>query len=210
MANVGFYDNRLKQLMSDPGAFEGTPGFAFARAQGLKAVQSSNSARRGSGNVLAALTKYATGLAQQDYGNEVDRNIRALGGEQQYDLGQVGNQNQATQIANSFKLGTEQNANTRDANDQQFGLGMYRAGNDYALGREQNANTAERGWLDYDIARRRDALDTATAENNWNLAGERNDIDWFGANTARGNARSNDYYRGEENRRAWRPYGSGY
>lgn len=57
--------------LNDPNAFESSPGFTFARDQGLDAIKTQNNAlgRLASGNTLAALTQFGTGIAQQDYNN---------------------------------------------------------------------------------------------------------------------------------------------
>ena len=120
------YGNQLNKMLTEPGGFQGTPGFKFALDSGLEAVGRSNSRMRGSGNALAALTKYGTGLAQQDYGSQMDRLGRLNGQEQQYDLGQTRN-------ANDFQLGQAQNATT---NQRDFW--------NYDLGRESNANASAR------------------------------------------------------------------
>lgn len=119
------YGNQLRRMF-EPGGFEGTPGFKFALDTGLEAVGRSNSRNRGSGNALAELTKYGTGLAQQDYGNQMDRLGRLNGQEQQFELGQQSN-------ANTFQLGQQGNANTAQRDFW-----------NYDLGRESNANTAAR------------------------------------------------------------------
>lgn len=57
--------------LSDPNAFETSPGYQFARDQGLDAIKTQNNSlgRLASGNTLAALTQFGTGIAQQDYNN---------------------------------------------------------------------------------------------------------------------------------------------
>jgi len=119
------YGNELSKMFQ-PGGYEGSTGFKFALDTGLDAVNRSNSRQRGSGNALLALTKYGTGLAQQDYGNQMDRLGRLQGQEQQYDLGQ-------TQASNQFQLGQAGNANT-----------AQRDWWNYDLGREQNSISAAR------------------------------------------------------------------
>ena len=54
---------------------EALPGYQFTRTQGLKAVQSSAAARGlgVSGAALKGAATYATGLADQTYGNQVNR-----------------------------------------------------------------------------------------------------------------------------------------
>jgi hypothetical protein len=56
-------------------AFQNTPGYQFARDQGLDAVMRSASAQGllASGNTSADLAKYATGLADQTYGSYLSR-----------------------------------------------------------------------------------------------------------------------------------------
>lgn len=237
------YQNKLRDLMNNPGSFQGTPGFKFALDTGLDAVNRSNSASRGSGNALAALTKYGTGLAAQDYGNEFDRLLRGSGQEQQFQIGTDANANTATRNANDLSLGTTRNANDltlglganansaarnandltlglganantatrnandRTANDQQFGLGMYRAGNDFRVASDANTNTANRDWWNYDLGRAGNANTAANNENNFNINNGRNAIDWYGANTQRGAAQGNQWLGEQRNQRDWIPYG---
>lgn len=54
---------------------EGLPGYQFTRDQGLKATQSGYAARGlgTSGGALKGAANYATGLADQTYGNQVNR-----------------------------------------------------------------------------------------------------------------------------------------
>ena len=70
-----FYTNALRDLWSDPSAFQKTPGFKAALDTGRQAIERSFAARGlgNSGNVLAELMKYGTGLASQEYGSQVDR-----------------------------------------------------------------------------------------------------------------------------------------
>lgn len=241
MADTAFYGNALKDLLSNPGSFQGTPGFQFALDQGLGAVNRSNSRMRGSGNALAALTNYASGLATQDYGNQVDRLGRLQGQEQQYDLGQESNRLTGARDANNFTLGSQQNANTlrlglgqnenaatanantaqrnawdyslgrqqnqntANANDQQFGLGMYNANNNFALGSQQNQNTANNNWWNYQLGGQQNANTAANNQNNYNLGTGRNAIDWYNAGTNRGQAQSNAWLGAQR-----LPLGGGY
>lgn len=148
------YSNKLKALLEDPASFQKTPGFQFALDTGLGALQRSNSKMRGSGNALAALTQYGTGLANQEYGSQLDRLGNLSGQEQQYDvsqtsnantllLGQEANRNTATRNTNDLSLGREANANTRQRNDY-----------DYTLGSQANSNNAQRNKWDYEIGGR--------------------------------------------------------
>ncbi len=56
---------------------ENTPGYAFALKQGLKAVQNSAAARGlgTSGAALKGASQFATGLADQTYGSQVEREL---------------------------------------------------------------------------------------------------------------------------------------
>jgi len=166
-ANVDLYQNELRRLITDPSSFSGSPGFRFALDQGTQAISRASSANRGSGNVLAELMKYGTGLAAQDYGDTVDRLGRLSGQEQQYDLG----------------LG--QNENTRRRGDQDFGLGLLRAGTERELG---IGELEGRNWQ-----RRAD----------FRLGQGRNATDWYRARTDRGRARSDDWWNQDRSTRDW-------
>jgi hypothetical protein len=69
------YGEKLKKLMDDPNAFEEDPAFQFARDQGLEAVTRKMNASgfSGSGNMATELMNYASGLAHQYRGTEMDR-----------------------------------------------------------------------------------------------------------------------------------------
>jgi hypothetical protein len=56
-------------------AFRNTPGYEFARDEGLQAVMRNAAARGGlaGGNTTADMMKYGTGLADQTYGNYLSR-----------------------------------------------------------------------------------------------------------------------------------------
>jgi hypothetical protein len=43
------YQNQLNAMLTNPGSYQGTPGFQFALNTGLDSVNRSNSAQRGSG-----------------------------------------------------------------------------------------------------------------------------------------------------------------
>lgn len=222
------YGNTLRKYVTDPGSYTGSPGFAFARDQGLAALNSTNSRMRGSGNALAALVNYGTGVAQQDYGNEIDRLGKLSGQEEQYGLGQEQNQNTATANANQFALGNAANqnaaqrntfdyalgnrnadnaaganANTARANDQNFGLGMYNAGNNYSLGMTNAANTAQNNWWNYNLGGQANNNTAARDANNFTTAQGQNGINWFNANTNRGAQQSDAWNQDQNNQRAW-------
>jgi hypothetical protein len=181
-ANPGFYQNQLQGLISNPSSFSGTPGYQFALNQSLDALNHQNSAIRGSGNALAALTDRAGGMASQNYGDYLKTLGGLTGQEQNYDLGLAGANNTAQSNANQFSLGQQQNANTlalgqgniannaqRNAND--FSLGSTNAANNFTLGQQSNANNAQRNWWDYSLGNQQN-------QNQYNLG-------MFNANTNR-------------------------
>lgn len=171
-----FFKSKLQGMLSDPSAFSGTPGFQFALNTGLDSVNRKLAAggMSNSGNALAELTKYGTGLAMQDYGNQIDRLGRLSGQEDQ------------------FGLGTQQNANTAQNNAWNFGLGQQR-----------NANDAQNNWWNYSLGKEQNANAAANNQNNFNLGLGQNAVNWQNANTNRGNAQSQDYYRGQQNQIDW-------
>ena len=128
------YGNQIRDMLTNPGSFQGTPGFKFALDQGTNAINASNSSTRGSGNVLAELMKYGTGLANQDYGAQLGRLTNLQGQAQNYDLGQGQNANQTQSIANQYALGQGQNANTAQNNRWNYELGRNRLQNDWLTG----------------------------------------------------------------------------
>ena len=134
------YSSKLDDLISNPGSFSGTPGYQFARDQGLQATERGMSSQRGSGNILAALLDRGTGMANQNY-NDYAKLLGGLSGqEQQYDIGLQGQ------------------ANAADRND-----------NDFTVGRWGAQNTAQRDFWNYDLGREQNSLNSSNAQNMWNL-----------------------------------------
>lgn len=183
------YGNALRNMVTNPNSFQGTPGFQFALNNGLNATARGQAAggMRGSGNALAALTQYATGLASQDYGSQMDRLTRAAGQEEQYDVGMGQNSNTAS-------LGHE-----RNANDLTLGLGQNqnvanRNANDLTLGLGQNANTAARNANDFQLGTQRNNIDQQGNQLNFGLGMFRasNDYD-LGLGQNANNAQRNQY-----------------
>jgi len=136
------YGNQLSALIGNPNSFAGTPGYQFARDQGLQATQRGMSSQRGSGNALAALLDRGTGMAQQNYMDYAKLLGGLTGQEQQYDLGQ------------------SQNANTADRNANDYNLGMF-----------NNQNTARRDFWNYDLGRESNANQYANNQNQFLLQG---------------------------------------
>lgn len=127
------YEKQLGDLLTRPGSFQQTPGYQFARDQGMQAIQRSAAAkgRMGSGNVLTELSKFGTGLASQEYGSQMDRLGRLLGQEQQYGLGR-------SRLELDEKLGQGGLANQRRSTDLGFAQNMFSNMGQYELGQQQN------------------------------------------------------------------------
>lgn len=83
-------------------SFRASPGYQFAREEGIRAIDQAAGARGllGSGARLRELTRYGTGVANQEYGNWLSR-LQSLAGVgqaasgQAASLAQQGGQNQA-------------------------------------------------------------------------------------------------------------------
>lgn len=201
---VAQYENRLKGILD--GNFSGTEGGRFLADQGVKAAQRqfSASGMGASGNALVELLKLGTGYAAQDRGAEIDRLTKLIGGEQQFALGSGANANTAeanrltgVRDANSFTIGQGANANNafrnifdydlgirgtdnaRRTGDQNFGLGMYRAGNDFRLGGMQDATNRQRNAWDYGVGMTNAGTNRFNAYSmDWNNR-QRNARDWW-------------------------------
>jgi hypothetical protein len=202
--------NRLAALLNDPSSFENDPSYQFARDQGLSATARSNSAQRGSGNALAALARYGSGLATQGYNQRVDSLGRIAGQDQQYDLGQQQNANTRIRNANDFTLGQAQNENTRtrNANDFTMGtqrnqfdysLGSQRNANDFTIGTQRNQNDRENNLFNYDLGMGSNYNQFLNNQNQYNLGLQRNATDAYGAQTQRGSTNANNYFNQQRN-----------
>lgn len=202
-ADPGFYQNQLKNLISNPGSFSGTPGYQFAFDQAMQGVNRANSAMRGSGNVLAALQDRASGLASQNFSDYAHLLGGLSGQEQQYDLGLAGANNTAQSNTNQFALGNEANAINRLRAGNDFTLGSQRNANDLTLGLGQNANAAQRNANDLLLgqgqnanAAQRNANDLLLGQGqNANMA-QRNQFDYqlgLGQNANAAQRNSNDF-----------------
>lgn len=202
--------NRLAALLNDPSSFENDPSYQFARDQGLSATARSNSAQRGSGNALAALARYGSGLATQGYNQRVDSLGRIAGQDQQYDLGQQQNAIARLRNHNDFTLGQAQNENTRirNANDFTMGtqrnqfdysLGSQRNANDFTIGTQRNQNDRENNLFNYDLGMGSNYNQFLNNQNQYNLGLQRNATDAYGAQTQRGSTNANNYFNQQRN-----------
>lgn len=210
----GTAGNRLKQLLTDPNSFKGTPGFQFALNTGLDTLDRKNSTIRNTPNALLEAMKYGTGLAQQDYGGEVSRLGQLSGQEQSYDLGLGSEANTAQRTANDLALGQESNANQRYATDTgaatsryntdaSTGLGYFKTNADFILGQGANNNTAANNQMNYRINQGRNANDAASVFSNYDLGQGRNAVDWYNAGTNRGAQEGNAWNQGQHTAQEW-------
>lgn len=104
------------------GAFQTSPGYEFALGQGLQGVDRGASARGflGSGNAAMALNDYASGQANQEYGNWLSR-LQGLGTQGlQAAAGQTGRQGDLAGI-NMWGAGQRGNLWQRAGNMAQEG-----------------------------------------------------------------------------------------
>ena len=123
-----------KLLLGSPGQvqaqLEGLPGYQFAKTQGLKSVQNSAAARGlgVSGAALKGAASYATGLADQTYGEQFNRLMASAG------------------------LGENAAAHTGNAGSQAatgIGNALIQQGNAYAGGAAGVASGLGQGLLGY-------------------------------------------------------------
>lgn len=113
----------------DYSAFFNSPDYQFARDEGTRGIERSAAARGGiaSGNTLASLARFNSGLATQNYGNYTNR-LSALAG-----IGQTSSENAA---AGRYKLGANignnliNGAGARASGIQQRGQGLQGLGGD--------------------------------------------------------------------------------
>jgi len=114
----------------DYGGFQATPGYQFARDEGLSAVEGGAAARGGlySGATMQALQERGTGLANQEYGNYVNR-LSGLAGSGQNAAAGMGAANQAYSNQAGNALGAYGNAAAAGAigvgNAVNQGIGNY-------------------------------------------------------------------------------------
>lgn len=71
----GTYAEQLQELINNPNSLRNDPGYKFRLSEGINAIESSNAARGmlNSGNNVAALQKYGTGLADQYYNTRLNQ-----------------------------------------------------------------------------------------------------------------------------------------
>ena len=84
------YESKLNALMADPDSIKDSAAYKFSFDQGKDAVERSAAAKGmlGSGNVLAELTKFGSGLAAQNYNTEANRLAGLATTQKNYLMGQ--------------------------------------------------------------------------------------------------------------------------
>jgi len=105
-------EGRLKRLLDDPNSIGQSAAYKFRVGQGEEALQRSLGAKGmlNSGNRLMDLTKYGQDMASQEYDNQFGRLKDLLGiGATGY-IGDRQASNQAQDISNRFKLGSDANS----------------------------------------------------------------------------------------------------
>lgn len=137
------YFNQAAALGSGPGAqaaLEATPGYQFARNQGLQAAQNSAAARGlgVSGAALKGAATYATGLADQTYTNQFNKLVQSGQNSLNANTAQQGNiTNTYNRLADTAKIGENAAAKTGDISatlTNQAGQGLIASGNAQAAG----------------------------------------------------------------------------
>jgi hypothetical protein len=98
-------------------------------------------------------------MANQEYGNQFDRLQRALGQQQQYDLGAENANMQRQSMENQMALGRGGLENQRYGTDMGFASNMFGQMNQYNLGQQQNQMGALRDLMSYDLGNRRLGVD---------------------------------------------------
>jgi hypothetical protein len=137
-------NNQLQQLLSDPNNVRGLPGYQFAQDQGVQALDRSASARSmtNSGRSEKDLLRFGTGLADQTYGNQLQRLLAASG----QGAGWLGAQNATVGQGLQGQLGTRQSAFTGGMQAAgTIGQGDVAAANARAAGSQNIMNMVGKG-----------------------------------------------------------------
>lgn len=177
--------------------FQQSPGYAWAKSQGIDAIQNSAAAKGGvaSGNTLQALDTFGTGLAQQDYYNAAGLyNTESNMNNANYQVGADAYYNALnsylTQQGNTYNrlydlVGTGANAGANlggfaRQTGQQIGSNIIGAGNAQAAGIVGSSN-ALNGGLNAGTSSLQRLLNNTSFQNTLN--------GWFGGGTPA----TNDY-----------------
>jgi len=85
---------------------QATPGYQFAKTEGLNAIRNNSTLTGGiGGNTLEALDKFGTGLADKTYQSSIDNLMRTIGLGQAAASGQAANTGQAGAITSNLISG---------------------------------------------------------------------------------------------------------
>lgn len=155
------YADQLDRLMANPGDLASSPIYKFAQEQGINAIDRAAAAKGqlNSGNRLAELVKFGTGLAGQQFGQQAD--LLAL---------LSGAKTGSPSAAGNALLSGATSANTADYRDR----ALAQSGSQFDRTLAQNALTADRN---YELAKSGDAraaqalaLQQTTSDRNYDLA----------------------------------------
>lgn len=159
------YFGQAARLGSGPGAqaaLEATPGYQFARNQGLQAAQNSAAARGlgVSGAALKGAATFATGLADQTYTSQFNKLVQSGSNSLAANSAQQGNiLNTYNRLSDTAKIGENAAAQTGSIGatlTNQAGNALIAAGNDQAAGIQGignsisgNINSGVQNYLKY-------------------------------------------------------------
>ncbi len=149
-------EQSLKQLQGainsgrfDPGSFQfnfqADPGYQFRRQEGINALDSSAAARGRlqSGAQDRAVTRYASDLASQEYGNAFNRSLAGY----QLEASRRANQfNQLASLANVGQVANSADQAARQQMTQNVGSSTIATGNAIAQGAINQGNARASGY----------------------------------------------------------------
>ena len=109
-------DQRLRNLLDNPGSIQQSAAYKFRVGQGQEALQRSMGARGmlNSGNRLMDLTKYGQDMGSQEYDAQYGRLSDLYKTDSNSYNGNATALNQTQDIANRYQMGTEANTLNRD------------------------------------------------------------------------------------------------
>lgn len=137
-------NNQLQQLLSDPSNVSGLPSYQFDQSQGIQALDRSAASRGmlNSGRSQKDLLRFGTGLADQTYGNQLQRLLGAAG----QGAGWLGAQNATVGQGLQGQLGTRQSAFGGQMQAAgTIGQGDIAAANAHAAGTQNILNMVGKG-----------------------------------------------------------------
>lgn len=137
-----------QQFQFNPQDLENTPGYQFARQQGLKSVQNQMSSQGLglSGAQIKGATDFATGLADQTYGNQYNRALSTFNTNYQ---SAANNANRLQQLVGMGQNAAGNQAQATIGGAQGAGNYLTQAGNAQASGIMGVGNAAQNGAQNY-------------------------------------------------------------